>query len=119
VRVPAAELGRLAGVGAAATRVRVASRTASGRAARVEVAAGRRKVALGAVDLRQRLGFSRLPSLAFDVAVEAGEAVFHGRGRGHGAGLCQWGAAGYARAGEGWREILARYYPGAEVRRMY
>jgi stage II sporulation protein D len=119
VRVPAAELGRVAGLGAAATRVRVASRTASGRAARVEVAAGTRKVALGAVDLRQRLGFARLPSLAFDAAVEGGAAVFRGHGRGHGAGMCQWGAAGLARAGEGWRAILARYYPGSEVRRMY
>jgi stage II sporulation protein D len=51
--------------------------------------------------------------------VEGKDAVFRGRGRGHGAGLCQWGAAGLARAGQGWRAILARYYPGAELRRMY
>jgi len=44
---------------------------------------------------------------------------FEGRGSGHGAGLCQWGAAGAARAGEGYRAILARYYPGTEIIKMY
>ncbi len=119
LRVPAEELGRLAGLGAPASAVRVLERTGSGRAARVEVAAGRRKISLGAVDLRQRLGFARLPSLGFEARGDKGAAVFQGRGRGHGAGLCQWGAAGLARAGLDFRAILARYYPGAELRRMY
>jgi stage II sporulation protein D len=119
VRVPASELGRLCGLGGAASAVRVLARTSSGRAQRVEVSTRGSKVALTAVDLRQRLGFERLPSLAFDVRVERGEAVFDGRGAGHGAGLCQWGAAGAARAGEGYRAILARYYPGTELVQMY
>jgi stage II sporulation protein D len=36
-----------------------------------------------------------------------------GRGNGHGIGMCQWGAIGRARAGQGVRQILAVYYPGA------
>jgi stage II sporulation protein D len=119
VRVSGDELGRLSGLGRAATSVQVVSRTASGRAERVEVAGGARKVVLAAVDLRQRLGFERLPSLRFDAGLRGGTAVFAGSGAGHGAGLCQWGAAGAARAGEGYRAILARYYPGAELIRMY
>lgn len=119
VRVPAAELGRVAGLGRDASSVRVVARTASGRAARVEVAGGGRRATLSAVDLRQRLGFDRLPSLWFDAALTGGEARFDGRGSGHGAGLCQWGAAGAARDGQGYREILARYYPGTELVRMY
>lgn len=117
-RIPAAELGRRAGLEGEPRSVHVVSRTASGRAARVELASGRRAV-LGAVELRQRLGYDRLPSLAFDARLEGGEAVFRGRGSGHGAGLCQWGAAGWARAGEGYARILARYYPGTELVRMY
>ncbi len=35
--------------------------------------------------------------------------------RGHGLGLCQAGAIGLARAGAHWRDILAKYYPGAMV----
>ncbi len=119
VRVPGAELGRLCGLGGAAASARVVARTGSGRAERVEVSGQGRSAVLGAVDLRQRLGFERLPSLAFDVRAERGAIVFDGRGSGHGAGLCQWGAAGAARAGDGYRDILARYYPGTEIVRMY
>ncbi len=119
VRVAAGELGRVAGLGGEATGARVLARTSSGRAQRVEISRGGRRAALGAVDLRQRLGFERLPSLAFDVRVDRGSAIFEGRGAGHGAGLCQWGAAGAAREGDGYRAILARYYPGTEIVRMY
>src|SRR5438132_1464098 len=72
-----------------------------------------------AVELRQLLGYSRLPSLLFDVSPEGGVAVFRGRGSGHGVGLCQWGARARALAGGTYRDILAHYYPGAEIRRMY
>ena len=99
--------------------LRVVSRTASGRAKTVRLEAGRAQASLSAVELRQLLGYTRLPSLLFEVAVEGGEAVFTGRGSGHGVGLCQWGARGRARRGQGYREILAHYYPGAEIRRMY
>jgi stage II sporulation protein D len=119
VPVEAGDLGRAAGLGDAATSVRVVERTGTGRAARVEVLAGARRVSLAAADLRQRLGWSRLPSLAFDVRKKGGRFVFEGRGAGHGAGLCQWGAAGMAREGRSHVEILLHYYPGTEIRRMY
>jgi stage II sporulation protein D len=119
VEVAARELARVAGLPGAASAARVVSRTPSGRAERVEIEAGGRSVTLAAADLRQRLGFSRLPSLAFDVRAAPGGFVLDGRGQGHGAGLCQWGAAGFAREGMGYREILAHYYPGTTVVRMY
>jgi stage II sporulation protein D len=119
LRLSAAELARAAGLAGKATAARVAARTATGRAEKVEVTASGRTAAVGAVDLRQRLGFERLPSLAFDVREDAGAFVLGGRGRGHGAGLCQWGAAALAREGASYREILARYYPGTDVVRMY
>ena len=80
VKVPPRELGKAAGLGGAATAARVVSRTASGRAEKVEISAGDRKVVVAASDLRQRLGFSRLPSLAFDVhRPRGGDFVFDGR----------------------------------------
>src|SRR5439155_21868772 len=83
----------------------------------VDTASGERSLA--AVELRQILGYDALPSLLFAVTVEGSEAVFRGRGNGHGVGLCQWGARARARRGESYRQILAHYYPGSEVRRMY
>lgn len=119
VEVPARELARAAGLAGRASAARVSARSATGRAERLEVEAGASRSSLGAVELRQRLGFSRLPSLAFEVRPRGDGFLFEGRGQGHGAGLCQWGAAGLAREGRDYREILAHYYPGADVVRMY
>jgi len=119
LRLAPAELAKAAGLARAATSARVAARSTTGRAEKVEVQAGDRRAVLAATDLRQRLGFSRLPSLAFDVRLEKGEFVIEGRGQGHGAGLCQWGAASFAREGKTYREILLHYYQGTDVVRMY
>lgn len=50
-------------------------------------------------------------------APRAGEPVFviHGRGWGHGVGMSQWGANGFARRGTDYRRILAHYYRGTAV----
>jgi stage II sporulation protein D len=123
VRKPLADLSaslRKAGrVLAPVTGIAVASRTSSGRARtlRIETSAGDRT--LTAVELRQILGYTALPSLAFEVSVERGAALFRGHGNGHGVGLCQWGARARALRGESYRAILAWYYPGADIRRMY
>ena len=119
VAVAPRELARAAGLKGEASAARVVARTATGRAERLEIEAGGRTASIGAADLRQRLGFSRLPSLAFDVRPARGGFAFDGSGQGHGAGLCQWGAAGMAREGKTYRDILAHYYPGTDVVRMY
>jgi stage II sporulation protein D len=99
--------------------IAVQSRTASGRAQTLVLRTSAGPRPLQAVELRQLLGYGRLPSLLFEVKVEGGTAVFRGKGSGHGVGLCQWGARARAARGDGYREILAHYYPGAEIRRMY
>jgi stage II sporulation protein D len=99
--------------------VAVQSRTASGRARTLVLTTSAGPRTLQAVELRQLIGYTRLPSLLFEVKSEGGAAVFRGRGSGHGVGLCQWGARARAARGDGYREILAHYYPGAEIRRMY
>ncbi|MEO6446292.1 MAG: SpoIID/LytB domain-containing protein [Gemmatimonadaceae bacterium] len=43
------------------------------------------------------------------------QLTLHGRGNGHGVGMCQWGAIGRARAGHDVRTILAAYYPGTHL----
>lgn len=43
--------------------------------------------------------------------------AFAGKGFGHGAGLCQWGAKAMAEKGKTYRQILEHYFPGAELRK--
>jgi stage II sporulation protein D len=119
LEVSAAELGHAAGLPGPATGARVSERSATGRAARLAVAGSGRTVTVPATLLRQRLGYGRLPSLAFEVRERGGGFAFSGRGQGHGAGLCQRGAAGLAREGKGYREILRHYYPGTGIATMY
>src|SRR5690348_1765065 len=65
---------------------------------------------------------SRLLALvAVFAAVAAGTAradttlIVTGHGWGHGVGMSQWGAYGYARHGWGYRRILYHYYPGTTM----
>jgi stage II sporulation protein D len=61
------------------------------------------------------LGWNRIRSNWFEIAPQGDDFLFHGRGSGHGVGLCQVGAAEMAREGRGYREILAQYFPGATL----
>ena len=115
----AADLGRVAGLPGPATGARVTRRTATGRVSKIEVQAGEERVVLDGSEFRRRVGYDRVPSLAFAVRAGRRGFVLDGRGAGHGVGLCQWGAAGRASSGEGYRQILREYYPGAELVRMY
>jgi stage II sporulation protein D len=45
--------------------------------------------------------------------------VAAGAGAGHGVGMCQWGAVGRSRAGQRFDRILAAYYPGTKLQRIY
>lgn len=61
-----------------------------------------------------------LKSLSFESVTERGDALdIAGAGFGHGAGLCQWGSQGLALTGYGYAQILGKYFPGAELTRMY
>src|SRR3954447_13203449 len=57
-----------------------------------------------------------LAALALPAVAPAGTVfLLDGRGWGHGVGMSQWGAEGYARHGFGYRQILAHYYPHTHV----
>jgi stage II sporulation protein D len=118
-RIDATALGQKLGLARRVSELQVVERTPSGRARRIRVEAGGARVEIGGADFRQRLGWSALKSLSFEVKRRGATFTFEGRGAGHGAGMCQWGAAGFAKEGRTYREILAHYYPGSEIRRMY
>ncbi|HWC85456.1 MAG TPA: SpoIID/LytB domain-containing protein [Solirubrobacteraceae bacterium] len=57
-----------------------------------------------------------LASLAMCASSRAASEVFiRGAGYGHGVGMSQYGAYGYALAGRGYRSILAHYYTGTSL----
>jgi stage II sporulation protein D len=56
-------------------------------------------------------------ALAAGRASAASLLVVTGRGWGHGVGMSQWGADGYARHGWSYTQILAHYYPGTSLGR--
>ena len=68
--------------------------------------------------IRRVLSESHLKSSAFTVTFEGDRVILDGRGWGHGAGLCQIGAAVMARRGCDFRQILSHYYPGAQLTRI-
>ena len=107
--------------------VRVAARTASGRVGRLSIGLGGGDVEVEGPSVRRVLTSASgeiLRSAAFTLTVTgAGRRVTRlageGAGAGHGVGFCQWGAVGRSRAGQDHEHILAAYYPGAVLERLY
>lgn len=97
--------------------IRVVERTRGGRASLVVVEGSRRVELRGELTIRRALG--GLPSALFYVVKTKGEFVFEGAGFGHGAGMCQMGAAGMASEGRGFVEILLHYFRNIRVSRLY
>jgi len=105
----------------------VAQRTSSGRVGRLAITLRSDQVMVNGPSVRRVLrpaSGDLLRSAAFTLtATGAGREITHlvaeGRGAGHGVGLCQWGAVGRSRAGHDFQRILAAYYPGAVLQRLY
>jgi stage II sporulation protein D len=95
---------------------RISGRTETHRASRVSTSNG---LTMEGVRFRQRLGYTKLKSLDFEVEETAHGYHFTGRGYGHGAGLCQWGAKALADGGWNYRDILSHYYPGTDLQQLY
>lgn len=88
--------------------IAVTSRTESGMVRTAEVGG----TEVSGDTLRAAFG---LASANFTVSCDGETLTFAVKGRGHGVGMSQYGADAMAQAGSSWREILARYYPGAEI----
>jgi stage II sporulation protein D len=92
--------------------IMIARRGESGRAVTLrmdntEVGADEFRLAVG-----ESLGWNQIPSTWFEVGRQGDSFAFHGRGWGHGVGLCQKGAAAMAQQGRSAGEILKQYFPG-------
>lgn len=98
----------------------------SGRISRLKIEGSKKTMIVGKeLEIRRWLSPSHLLSSAFVVSAERdadGEIsrfVFTGGGWGHGVGLCQIGAAVMASKGFKAEEILAHYFTGAQIKKLY
>ena len=96
------------------TDVRIARRSASGRAVRLHLP-GLQPDEITGEDFRAAVGARELRSTAFTVKKIGRSLRFTGRGYGHGVGLCVVGAGRRAARGESAAQILAHYYPGLRL----
>jgi stage II sporulation protein D len=98
--------------------VTILDRTSSGRVEMLRVT-GSRPVTVPGVAFRsavgRHIGWERLKSNLYEVSDRGDRLSFHGRGLGHGVGLCQIGAEIMGEEGRSYREILSFYYPGTKL----
>jgi stage II sporulation protein D len=107
--------------------VRITRRTGSGRVDQLAIDLGGKEIRVDGPAIRRVLRpvtGELLRSNAFTLSADgSGRLVTHlhldGMGAGHGVGFCQWGAVGRSRAGQGFQQILAAYFPGTTLERRY
>jgi stage II sporulation protein D len=118
-RVTGTTLGRaLAPLGlrlGAIRQVSVIDRSASGRARTLRVSGTEGSGTLSGRALRAALGEGLIRSTLFEIRNRDDAFIFVGSGHGHGVGMSQWGAEAMAKRGATYREILAAFYPGAQL----
>jgi stage II sporulation protein D len=92
----------------------VERRGESGRAVTLRLDAAQISAETFQLAVGHALGWNRIPSTWFEVNQQGDRFFFHGRGWGHGVGLCQKGAAAMAIGGSSSQQIIAQYFPGAQ-----
>ncbi len=97
----------------------ILKRSRTQRVMTARVITNRGNIDLDGVTLRGVIGYDKLRSTLFWAQVKDNEIFFHGRGFGHGVGMCQWGAYGMAKKGYNYRQIIHYYYQHVDIERMY
>lgn len=93
-----------------------ADRSTSGRVKSAQIVGSKKTVTMQGSEMRRKFS---LPSTLFHVKIVGGEVIFEGYGKGHGVGLSQYGAKTYAEKGWKYDKILAHYYQGATLKKLY
>lgn len=89
--------------------------TPSGRIDRIRILHSEGELIVSGQDLRRIVGYSTIFSTQFAIARLDRALVLHGKGAGHGVGLCQWGMKEMAELGYRHQAILRYYYPGTQL----
>lgn len=102
--------------------LKVVSKGVSRRATELEITTTTGKFSVKSGKIRSALRLKEqlfVINKRFDAAGRVISYSFTGRGWGHGIGMCQYGAYGFARAGLNFEAILKHYYTGIELTKMY
>ncbi len=95
-------------------------RGTSGRLIKLKIVGSKKTLTIGKeLEIRRILSKSHLYSSAFYVQKEGTQFTLIGAGWGHGAGLCQIGAAVMGEKGYSYDKILLHYYLGANIEKLY
>lgn len=100
--------------------VRISEKGPSGRAIRLAFrgTGGEREVS--AAEFRIAVGSTKLRStLIKDIRIDGGYLIAQGSGYGHGVGFSQWDAYMLAKEGVSAEDIVRRFFPGVEIRRVW
>lgn len=65
--------------------------------------------------VNQHFKSNGLKSTRFNIQKKSDKISFNGSGLGHGVGMCQWGAKGFANAGWKYDDILSFYFSGTKI----
>ncbi|RRD02781.1 DUF4922 domain-containing protein [Prevotella sp. OH937_COT-195] len=96
------------------------ARGKSGRIWRLKIVGGKGSFIIGKeLEIRRALSETHLLSSNFHIEKHGETFILHGKGWGHGVGLCQIGAAVMGERGCNYEEILLHYYKDAEIKRLY
>ena len=105
-------------VGETIREVSIARHDETGRAELISIAGDRARTISGwefKLIVGRALGWNLLKSSRFTISRSGSAFVFRGSGFGHGLGLCQEGAHVMAQRGLTYRQILTKYFPGANL----
>ena len=91
-------------------------RSTSGRVQELTILGSASQVKLKGTEMRSMFA---LKSTMFDIVIKGDEVVISGYGWGHGIGLSQYGAQAFAEKGHTYEDILAHYYKGTKLKRLY
>ncbi|MDD5066016.1 MAG: SpoIID/LytB domain-containing protein [bacterium] len=91
--------------------------SSSGRWVSVKIMGLRKSIILPGNNFRILLGIEKLKSTKFRITKERDGFLIKGKGWGHGAGLCQWGAKTMAEKGYKYYQILRYYYRGTKIKK--
>ncbi|MDR2398892.1 MAG: SpoIID/LytB domain-containing protein [Endomicrobium sp.] len=97
-------------------KINIKRKTPSGAAKEVEIIHSNGKCVLNAYKFRLTIDAWKIKSHFFDyIKVKDNKIFFKGKGWGHKAGLCQYGAKGMAEKRKHYTKILRHFYPGTKI----
>lgn len=96
--------------------VKIIDKTPSGRVKSAQIVGAKKTLDFTGNELRKKFS---LPSTLLNMKLDGETIIFTGFGNGHGVGMSQRGARTYAEESWTYDKILAHYYKGTKLKKVY